>query len=162
MGGPAERLPRFSVFFYDSDVSRSIYDKASTVLAAKRDGWTFDNRLGVSADFKDRLSGEVSVGQLRRTYDDASLDNILTTSYGAAITYQVGNNASLEVNAGTALSPATIPGERQKLLTVCRLRSDSKSTTGWAIAFRRTLAGSITKVVTARRGNLGLGWKRPI
>ncbi|AVX03244.1 hypothetical protein MXMO3_00711 [Maritalea myrionectae] len=115
-GGRASReiTPIVSVF-YDGEVSRSIYDQASAVLSAKRDGWTFDNRIGVSAAFKDRLSGEISVGQLRRTYDDASLDNVLTTSYGAAITYQLGNSASLEVNAGTALSPATIPGEPIKI-----------------------------------------------
>lgn len=116
VGGRASReiTPIVSVF-YDSDVTRSIYDKASTVLSAKRDGWTFDNRLGVAANFKDRFSGEVSVGQLRRTYDDASLDSVLTTSYGAAITYQLGNSATLEVSADTALSPATIPGEPTKI-----------------------------------------------
>lgn len=116
VGGRASRelTPIVSVF-YDTDITRSIYDQASATLSAKRDGWTFDNRLGLSANFKERLSGEVSIGQLRRTYDDASLNTVLTTSYGAAVTYQIGNSAALEVSADTALSPATEPGEASKI-----------------------------------------------
>jgi hypothetical protein len=116
VGGRVSReiTPIVSVF-YDTDTSRTIYDAASATLSAKRDGWTFDNRLGVSANFKDRLSGEVSIGQLRRTYDDASLNDVLTTSYGAAITYQLGNSAALELSADTSLSPSTEPGEPSKI-----------------------------------------------
>lgn len=116
VGGRVSReiTPVVSVF-YDTDTTRSIYDAASATLSAKRDGWTFDNRLGVSANFKDRLSGEVSIGQLRRTYDDAGLNDVLTTSYGAAITYQVGNSAALELSADTSLSPSTEPGEPSKI-----------------------------------------------
>ncbi|WP_424983612.1 outer membrane beta-barrel protein [Maritalea sp. S77] len=116
VGGRVSReiTPIVSVF-YDTDTSRTIYDAASATLSAKRDGWTFDNRLGVSANFKDRLSGEVSIGQLRRTYDDANLNDVLTTSYGAAITYQLGNSAALELSADTSLSPSTEPGEPSKI-----------------------------------------------
>ncbi|MCF4099583.1 outer membrane beta-barrel protein [Maritalea mediterranea] len=101
--------------FYDTNVTRTIYDAASATLSAKRDGWTFDNRLGVAVNFKDRVTGEVSVGQLRRAYDAPGLNTVLTTSYGAAITYQLGNSAVLTVSADTSLSPATESGEADKI-----------------------------------------------
>lgn len=116
VGGRVSRelTPTVSAFV-DMNVTRSIYDQASATLSAKRDGWTFDNRVGLNATIKDRLSGEISIGQLRRTYDNANLNSVLTTSYGAALTYKIGHNAELKVSADTALSPTTEPGGADKI-----------------------------------------------
>ena len=115
-----EITPTISAFV-DAQLARSRYDADSVSLAASRNSWSYEAQVGASLSFDERLSGDISIGQLRQTFDDASLDAVQTFTYNAALQYQATNTSQINLDVNTSLSPSNTVGEAMRIVDVGRL-----------------------------------------
>lgn len=84
--------------FGEGDVIRDLYDRSSAELGVSQDGYGYQLRGGISANWNDVLLAEASLGRGWRTFDDASLDDAQSWLYGASLTFNP--TATLRLRAG--------------------------------------------------------------
>jgi len=107
--------------FIDAQLNRSRFDASSTALTAMRDNWSYEAQIGASVNFDERLQGDVSIGQLRQTFDDTSLAEVQTLTYNAALQWRATNTTQLLLDVNTSVSPSTDAGEAMRIVDVGRL-----------------------------------------
>ncbi|WP_415155062.1 outer membrane beta-barrel protein [Maritalea sp.] len=107
--------------FVDVQLSRSRYDTGSAILGASRNNWSYEAQIGATADFDERLRGDISVGQLRQTFDDASLAAVQTFTYNANLEWQATQTASVNLSVNTSVSPTSVAGEAMQIVNVGRV-----------------------------------------
>lgn len=115
-----ELTPMIGVFV-DGQLNRSRYDEGSIPLAATRDSWSYEAQVGATINLDERLSGDFSIGQLRQTFDDASLKAVQTLTYNAALQWQASDTSLLSLDVNTSVSPSRVVGEPMQIVDVGRL-----------------------------------------
>ena len=107
--------------FVDVQVNRELYDSASSDLSASRNNWSYEAQVGAVVNFNERLQGEAAFGQLRQTFDDASINAVQTFTYNAGLSWQVTDLSSLQLDVSTNVSPTSVAGEAMRIVDVGRL-----------------------------------------
>ena len=114
--------------FVDAGLQREAYDAPSTSLGVPLDNLTSRTEAGVSFDHGEDLNGEMSLGVLRRGFDDGSLGEV--TAYSASANVSWSPNASTSVTAmlTTELSPTTEPGATTEINHLATLAAAYEAT----------------------------------
>lgn len=96
--------------FVDAGVQREAYDAPSTSLGVPLDNLTSRTEAGVSFDHGDDLNGEMSLGVLRRGFDDGSLGEVTAYAANAHVNWTPNSVTSVTATLTTELSPTSEPG----------------------------------------------------
>lgn len=89
--------------FVDASAERNIYDAVSPSLGVRLDSWTYAVRAGVSGNWQDVLSAEISVGYGLRRFDSALLSDAPTALVDAVLTYRPDPRLSYSALFSTSL-----------------------------------------------------------
>ncbi|GLQ16340.1 outer membrane beta-barrel protein [Maritalea porphyrae] len=107
--------------FVDAQLSRSRFDATSTTLGASRNSWTYEAEIGAEVSFDQRLQGTASLGYLRQSFDDTSLDALQTFTYGANLDWQTSDTSQVVLAVDTNISPSPSSGEAMRIVDTGRL-----------------------------------------
>lgn len=83
--------------FVDGSVNRNIFDNDSLILLASQSSTSYALRAGLSGNWKDVITAQVSAGLGNIKYDSDILEDVPTTLLDANITYR--NGKGLDINA---------------------------------------------------------------
>jgi hypothetical protein len=151
-----ELTPKIGIFV-DTQLNRSRYDAGSAALAASRNNWSYEAQVGASLNFDERLRGDISLGQLRQTFDDASLDAVQTFTYNAALQWQATDTSQFSLDANTSVSPSTVAGEPMRIVDTGRLTFNHQMNSRTQISMfgeveRQHYQSSVDQILTSRAG----------
>ena len=96
--------------FVEVSADTRVYDRRvdSAGFARSSDGLTA--RLGTTFEITRLLTGEVSAGAVRRSYDDARLRDLVSPVADAALSYALTPLTTVRANAQATVDETTIPG----------------------------------------------------
>ena len=130
--------PRLAAFI-DAELSKQIYDAASTSLSAKRDNWTFETRLGGTYTLNEQISAEASVGMALQDYDDASLADLRLYSFDASANWQISPSGVVTLSYGTELNPTQRVGEVMEIQDTAQLSYAHRFNNQWSASASTSL-----------------------
>jgi hypothetical protein len=96
--------------FVEGGVRRDLYDAASTTFGVKADSWTYLVKTGLTGNWHDVVTGEISAGYTYRQYDNGAFADVHATLADAHLTYSPDDAVAITASLGTKLSaddPAT-------------------------------------------------------
>ncbi|MEX1180709.1 MAG: outer membrane beta-barrel protein [Cucumibacter sp.] len=96
--------------FVDASWRREAFDAASTGFGVPLDNVTSRTEAGITFEQGDDLNGEMSLGVLRRGFDDGSLTDVTTFLADASLNWSPNRTTTLSASVSTDLSPTTEPG----------------------------------------------------
>jgi len=149
--------------FVDAQLNRSRYDATSASLSASRTNWSYEAQIGADVSFDERLQGTASIGYLRQSFDDASLDAVQTFTYGANLDWQASDTAQLNLTLDTSVSPSPSSGEAMRIVDTGRLTYNQQVNSSLQLSVfgelqREHYQTSTDEIKTARTG-LGLQYQ---
>jgi hypothetical protein len=105
--GSYEIQPRFSAFIEGSYNIRD-YDAAQTDAGLNRDSEGFGVSVGSAFDLTGITFGEVSVGYLSQSYEDAALDDVSGVSASANLTSNVTPLTTVSLDVSSSVEETTV------------------------------------------------------
>jgi hypothetical protein len=97
--------------FIEASVGREKYDQKIDSTGAERSSNTYGIRAGAEIGLGEKLSGEVAVGYLRRSLDDASLNDISGLTLDGDLTWSPQRGTDINLGLATTVEAATTAGE---------------------------------------------------
>lgn len=149
--------------FVDAQLNRSRYDAASASLSASRNNWSYEAQFGAAVSFDERLQGSASLGYLRQSFDDTSLDAVQTFTYAANLDWQASDTAQVNLTLDTSVSPSPSSGEAMRIVDTGRVTYNQQINSTLQMSVFAELARehyqtSTDEIKTARTG-LGLQYQ---
>lgn len=144
--------------FIDGAVDRDSYDAASPTAGDKLDSWTFAGRAGVSGNWNNIFTAEISAGYGLRRFDSALLSDAPTALFDAALTYQPDGPLTLSALFGTEITvPDTSTGASTSVTYSGSANGLYQVNDRWAL--RANLGGSWTRFegITDTRTSVAAG-----
>lgn len=90
--------------FIEGAVRRDLYDAASRTYGVKADSWSYIAKTGLTGNWHDVLTGEVSVGYTYRNYDNGVFGNVHAALADASVTYNPDETVAITTSVGTELT----------------------------------------------------------
>lgn len=109
--------------FVDAGWQREAFDAASTGFGVPLDNVTSRTEAGISFEQGDDLNGEMSLGVLRRGFDDGSLTDVTTYLADASLNWSPNRSTTLSASVSTDLSPTTEPGATTEISRLASLEA---------------------------------------
>ncbi len=97
--------------FIEASAGREKYDQTIDSTGAERSSNTYAIRAGAEIDLGEKLSGEVAVGYLRRSLDDASLNDIAGLTLDGDLAWSPQRGTEVNLGVATTVEAATTAGE---------------------------------------------------
>ncbi len=97
--------------FIEASVGREKYDQKIDSTGAERSSNTYAIRAGAEIDLGEKLSGEFAAGYLRRSLDDAQLDDISGLTLDGDLVWSPQRGTELNLGLATTVEAATTAGE---------------------------------------------------
>jgi hypothetical protein len=132
--GGYELLPGVTPFLEASTDTRK-HDVATDLSGYQRDSSGITGKAGTSFELSRLLTGEVSLGYTRRTYDDPRLENISGLIGDASLVWTANSLTTVKLTASSSVGESTLAGVSGVFYRDVGLQVDH--------AFRRWLIGSV-------------------
>lgn len=107
--------------FVEAEIGRREYEIAVDSAGYARSADRLAARGGVALDLGEKLRGELAVGWLRETPDDARLEEISGATLDANLVWSPQRGTNVTLYGGTTVEGTTTPGESGSLLHIARL-----------------------------------------
>jgi len=120
--------------FAQVDVDTRVYDLPIDAGGVPRDSDGISGRVGATFDMPRRLTGEIAIGYLTRTYKDPTLPNLEGMLLDASLIWVATGLTTVKLNTKTTAAESTLPGVAGVLSQDYSLQVDH--------AFRRWLIGT--------------------
>jgi hypothetical protein len=120
--------------FAQVDVDTRVYDLPIDAGGIPRDSDGISGRVGARFDMPRRLTGEIAIGYLTRTYKDPTLPNLEGPLFDASLIWTATGLTTVTLNAKTTAGESTLPNVAGVLSQDYALQVDH--------AFRRWLIGT--------------------
>ncbi len=93
--------------FVQAGIGRRLHDLATDRNGNRRDATVLDLRAGVEVDLDEKLNGEMAIGYLAESYEDARLATLDAVSVNGALDWSPERDTTIRFGASTNLSQAT-------------------------------------------------------
>jgi hypothetical protein len=121
--------------FVEGIVDRRAYDQAVDPFGLQRSSDGYVLRVGIAFERKDLLTGEVSAGYTRRTYDDPTLPDISGAIFDSTLVWTASPLTTVTLGATSSVEETILIGASGRFRHEGRIILDH--------AFRRWLIGSV-------------------
>jgi hypothetical protein len=95
--------------FVETEVGRRLYDRPIDDEGKDRAATSYALRAGIEVDRDPLLKGEIAVGAIHETFDDATLADINALSFEGTLTWSPRRLWTITLSGNTALNPTTDP-----------------------------------------------------
>jgi hypothetical protein len=102
--------------FVEAELGRVIYDERVDTSGYQRSADRFGLRGGLTADFGDKLKGEVSAGYIAERFDDPRLALLGSPTVAASLDWSPHGGTTVTTNLSTTLEDSTTAGENGDVL----------------------------------------------
>jgi hypothetical protein len=121
--------------FVEAGVDTRKHDLDTDISGYRRNSNGWNGSAGATFELTRLLTGEASLGYVRRTYDDQRLDKIGGLIGNASLIWTASSLTTVKFTAATAVGESTVPGVSGTLYRDAGLQVDH--------SFRRWLVGSL-------------------
>lgn len=86
---------------YDQDADPSGYERSANIYAGK---------VGIAADFREKLKGEIGIGYTAEQFDDSRLDDLNALVLAGNVSWSPRYGTDVSLDLSTSLDPSSSPG----------------------------------------------------
>jgi hypothetical protein len=110
--------------FVEGEIGRRTYDDKVDSFGYERSSDRYGIRAGVEMNLDEKITGEISAGYIRETFDDERLRPISGPSIAAALAWSPERGTTVRLTAETTVEGATTAGESGSILQSLRLSTE--------------------------------------
>jgi len=121
--------------FVEGGADTRVHDIAVDRFGLQRDSNGWYAKAGTTFEFSRKLTGEISLGWLDRTYKDPTLNELSGLTLDASLVYAMSALTNIKFNAATVAAETTVPGTAGVFTRNAGVEVEH--------AFRRWLVGSL-------------------
>jgi hypothetical protein len=121
--------------FVEGGADTRVHDIAVDRFGLQRDSNGWYAKAGTTFEFSRKLTGELSLGWLDRTYKDPTLNELNGFTFDASLVYAMSALTNIKLNAATVAAETTVPGTAGVFTRNAGVEVEH--------AFRRWLVGSL-------------------
>jgi hypothetical protein len=121
--------------FVEGGADTRVHDLAVDNFGLQRDSTGWYAKAGTTFEFSRKLTGELSLGWLDRTYKDPTLQELNGFTVDASLVYAMSALTNIKLNAATVAAETTVPGTAGVFTRNAGVEVEH--------AFRRWLIGSL-------------------
>ena len=96
--------------FIEVSGGRLVYDQKTDSTGYQRSAYIYAAKTGAEFDFGEKLRGELAVGYIHETFDDARLNDINGLTLDGTINWSPRDGTDIKYGLSTSLDPATTAG----------------------------------------------------
>lgn len=97
--------------FVEASYGRVEYDRATDIAGYARSGDLYGAKGGITADFGEKLRGEIGLGYKVETFDDGRLADLEGFSADGSLAWSPQRGTDVDLRLSTTLEPSTTAGE---------------------------------------------------
>lgn len=150
--------------FLEASVAREKYDQRIDSTGAERSSTTVGARAGAEIDLGEKLSGEIALGYVLRSLDDANLSDVSGLTLDGELNWSPLRGSTVNVGLATTLESATTAGEAGAVVyeinttLAQQLHSTLAARLGATLRYRDYAAGSGRSNQQSYGASAGLTW----
>jgi hypothetical protein len=150
--------------FIEGEVRRIKYDQLTDASGTQRSYANYIMRLGVQADYSDKLNGDFSIGYGFNKFDDASLSDINSFVFASALNWSPRRGTDVNFGLDTTIEPSTSAGVSGSVLYAFnadltqQIIADVNATLGFDYSFRDFTGSIATNNQNIFGANFEIDW----
>jgi len=107
--------------FVEASVGRLQYDQEKDPQGYERSSNIYTGKIGISADFREKLRGEIGIGYTTEKFDDDRLDDLNGIVFAGNVTWSPRYGTDVKLDLSTGLDPSSVAGTSGSVVYETRL-----------------------------------------